>query len=166
MSPAPYEERAGSPRGAPMGRHSDPASGVPALPVNLDAVPLDGGYDAGGAYWGDHLSLFCAWVEPAATGWRLFVRAASRREAGQDIEATAGRPIRWSQPLQDPANPGSAFWISATYANQRGHVRHWAAEVEAPTMAEAMTKARAHLSTLYASKVDMVANPIRKDNHA
>lgn len=85
-----------------MGRVSDSVADVPALPVNLDLVPLDEGYDAGGAYWGDHLTLFCAWTEPAATGWRRFVRAETRREAGEHMAAIAaadGKSIRWSHPL-------------------------------------------------------------------
>lgn len=58
---------------------------------------------------------------------------------------------------QDPARGSAVFWVSATYANARGHLRHWAEEIEAPTMGEAIATARERLRHLDASKVDITA---------
>lgn len=64
-------------RGAPMGR-TPHATNPPQSPVSIFKVPLDeGGYDAGGAYWGIPDDLYCAQDEE---GFSSFQRAASRDE--------------------------------------------------------------------------------------
>lgn len=92
MNPAaPYLEKVGSSRGAPMGRptfpnehYSKPSfdADIEESPLYLRRVPfVDGCYDPGGAYWGGPSNLFCAWNH-ARTYW---TRAASRDQAKQQI---------------------------------------------------------------------------------
>ena len=75
-----------SSRGAPMGRpeqHNHSASG---LTFELEWVPfIDGGYDAGGAYWGAPDNLYCAQADDEADGVCFFLRAASREEAMNSV---------------------------------------------------------------------------------
>lgn len=74
--------------GAPMGRH---AFGIPEncdeKTIRLFKVRLDsGGYDDGGAYWGNSFSagpLYCA---TDGTGYRQFARARSRAEAAAALD--------------------------------------------------------------------------------
>jgi len=70
-------------RGAPMGRRDHHAHGMDDLEFELEHVPFtDGGYDAGGAYWGAPATLYCAVAaindEELA---RHFIRADSRAGA-------------------------------------------------------------------------------------
>ena len=69
-------------RGAQMGRASvedgDPET---VGRLHLRRVPLPGGYDAGGAYWGHGQPLFCAFTPDHA--FVSYFRARDRREACQ-----------------------------------------------------------------------------------
>jgi hypothetical protein len=72
--------------GAPMGRVS--WRGRPQSPVRLFRVPLDqGGYDTGGAYWGNRRtseSLYCA---TDGDNYRLFIDAPCRDDAVRQVTA-------------------------------------------------------------------------------
>lgn len=60
----PYNHRVDGRYGAPMGRPDDEGDPDYTGRLTLRRVPLDDGYDGGGAYWGSRLngeSLFCAW---------------------------------------------------------------------------------------------------------
>lgn len=70
----------GSARGAPMGRSSYGTPESSTGKLRLFSVPLDQGYDRGGAYWGAPSNLYCVY-EPAEDGYLDFVRASSRRDA-------------------------------------------------------------------------------------
>jgi len=74
----PYQKDVSSPRGAPMGRRSDPEVSLVGK-VHLRCVPfVDGDYDQGGAYWGGGcgtMPLFCAWDDD---GHIHYLRTASR----------------------------------------------------------------------------------------
>jgi hypothetical protein len=48
-------------------------------PLTVEQVPLDEGYDEGGAYWGIGEPLFCAYSADQA--WVTYARAASPRAA-------------------------------------------------------------------------------------
>lgn len=76
----PYEQRAGSPRGAPFGRINGRLR-YAAGKVHLRQVPLDrGGYDPGGAYWGVADPLWCAWQGDQSVYFRAADRSAARAE--------------------------------------------------------------------------------------
>lgn len=82
---APFYSNVSSPRGAPMGRRSDPLSEFVGK-VRLQRVPaVDGDYDPGGAYWGfgpDSPPIFCAWDDE---GHVHYQRAQSRDDAKRFI---------------------------------------------------------------------------------
>lgn len=68
--------------GAPLGRRGSLATVEPEGKVSLQRVRLDnGGYDAGGAYWGHGAPLYCAMDEGGA--FTSYFRAHSR-EAAKD----------------------------------------------------------------------------------
>lgn len=70
-------------RGAPMGRRDHHAHGVGGIVFELEWVPFtDGGYDAGGAYWGTPDNLYCAvgTLDDEEVA-QFFIRAPSRIEA-------------------------------------------------------------------------------------
>lgn len=73
--------------GAPMGRSAQHATGTPGLVFELEWCPLDdGGYDAGGAYWGIPDNLWCA--EGSLDGEELvryFLRASNRTDAMHQV---------------------------------------------------------------------------------
>lgn len=55
-------------------------------PFRLWRVPINnGGYDAGGAYWGVPANLYCSWGESKTEQVHCFVRAWSRQEAKRKI---------------------------------------------------------------------------------
>jgi hypothetical protein len=95
--PFPFNVRAGSRRGAPMGRPDVGDAPRGYTPMRLRRVPLDAsGYDGGGAYWGQRprgVMLFCCWTPDR--GFVRYVDAASylmaeeavRREADADFLA-------------------------------------------------------------------------------
>lgn len=64
--PFPYNVPAGSGRGAPMGRQDQGPAPDSYAKVRMRQVRLiNGGYDGGGAYWGQRprgMMLFCAWT--------------------------------------------------------------------------------------------------------
>ena len=67
----PFESNVSSPRGAPMGRHSDPLESLKGK-VRLRRVRfVDGDYDKGGAYWGGGMALWCAWNDEATCYFRV-----------------------------------------------------------------------------------------------
>lgn len=69
-------------RGASIGRPGNPGAGDPGAPVRLylARVPLDwGGYDSGGAYWGDGVPLYR--YESAGRERFGFLRAPDRAAA-------------------------------------------------------------------------------------
>ena len=76
-------------RGAPMGRRSYgcPTECGPRT-VRLFHVPLTEGYDAGGAYWGSGVPLYCA---TDGADYRGFTRAASRADAAHKLSIPADR---------------------------------------------------------------------------
>ena len=63
--------------GAPMGRTSDNPANFAGIKVHLAKVPLKGDYDAGGAYWGSGMPLWCAWSDEAV----MYIRAPTRQQA-------------------------------------------------------------------------------------
>lgn len=76
--------------GAPMGRHYYHRTGLTDPQFQLERVPLiDGGYDAGAAYWGTPDDLWLADFTTPITGTgivRYFVRANSRDEAMEVVK--------------------------------------------------------------------------------
>lgn len=63
--PLPFGVRVGSRYGAPMGRPNVGPAPDGCRKVRMRRVLLAGGYDPGGAYWGDRprgVMLFCAWT--------------------------------------------------------------------------------------------------------
>lgn len=86
----PFEHNVSSPRGAPMGRRSDPLKGVVGK-LRLQRVPfVDGDYDPGGAYWGGGPGtwpLFCAWGETETEQVEHYIRARDRDEAKAKLHA-------------------------------------------------------------------------------
>ncbi len=72
-----------SPRGAPMGRNFvNPGSPVEGELCGLHCIPLDsGGYDNGGAYWGQGERLWRVTFEDGAGA--VFFRAPDRFRAWQ-----------------------------------------------------------------------------------
>ena len=77
--------------GAQMGRASYNKPPQKARSIRLFRVDLVGGYDNGGAYWGNGQTLWGAMADEDSTGqeqYRDFIRADSRRGAmnGLDIK--------------------------------------------------------------------------------
>ena len=69
--------------GAPMGRVSEIAE-FPNQKIFVQHVPLhDGGYDSGGAYWGEGQPIFWYHSDDSATS--AFIRADSFEEAKSKI---------------------------------------------------------------------------------
>lgn len=68
--------------GAPMGRHSVIDSGERKLHLRRLRF-VDGGYDAGGAYWGSPANVWHA--VNACRGIEVFVRADTREEAKRKV---------------------------------------------------------------------------------
>lgn len=61
--------------------------------LHLRRVPLDsGGYDPGGAYWGQGTPLYCAFGETETEQLYAFVRAASRKEAIAKLQTLITNP--------------------------------------------------------------------------
>lgn len=83
----PFQINVSSPRGAPMGRMSDPVGWFdPEVPVYLDRVPfVDSCYDQGGAYWGAPANLYCAWVQTDDGYLEHYIRASDRAEAKESL---------------------------------------------------------------------------------
>ena len=82
-------DNACSPRGAAMGRKSWGLTEHRTKPMMMYVQRIKligGGYDLGGAYWGDGsiYPLFCAWAEDIDA--RVFVRAKDREEAKLKIK--------------------------------------------------------------------------------
>jgi len=79
MKKAPFESDVSSPRGAPMGRPSDPLESFQGK-LHLRAVPfVDGDYDKGGAYWGENgTPLFCVWNGEGVAYFRAPNRSAAK----------------------------------------------------------------------------------------
>ena len=68
--------------GSQMGRRNIIPADYAGEKLKLRRVPfLDGGYDAGGAYWGTPANLWCAWGETATEQMEVFVRATDRDDA-------------------------------------------------------------------------------------
>ena len=88
MKPAPYEVNVSSPRGAPMGRYSDPIEAFKGGRVQLRRISfVDGDYDPGGAYWGGGgPPVWCAWGQ-SAEGEPIvcYFRAADRKAAKANL---------------------------------------------------------------------------------
>lgn len=84
----PFEKDAGGymgdwKRGAPLGRANGTPGNFEGEKVSLRAVPLDsGGYDRGGAYWGHHQTLYCAYLPD---GESIYLRAPSRERAKEEL---------------------------------------------------------------------------------
>lgn len=70
--------------GAPMGRHTYGTPENVTGKVRLFRVPLDQGYDAGGAYWGCGQALYCA-CGTVEDYYLDFVRADSRKDACEKL---------------------------------------------------------------------------------
>lgn len=67
--------------GASMGRPDHISEAETVDKIHLERVVLNtGGYDLGGAYWGQGAPLYVAWGD----GQEMFLRASDREEA-QDI---------------------------------------------------------------------------------
>ena len=59
---APFYAKGYSKYGAQMGRQSDPPGDFDlSKRLHCRHVPLGGGYDPGGAYWGGGTPLWCVW---------------------------------------------------------------------------------------------------------
>jgi hypothetical protein len=72
--------------GAYMGRPNIIPADYAGEKLNLRKVPfVDGGYDAGGAYWGTPVNLWCAWGETATEQTQVFVRAVDRDAAKLEV---------------------------------------------------------------------------------
>ena len=64
--------------GASMGRRDSVAEALDVKKLHLERVRLNsGGYDSGGAYWGQGAPLYVAWGD----GQEMFFRTKDRREA-------------------------------------------------------------------------------------
>jgi hypothetical protein len=82
----PFTEKGYSQYGAHMGRRNIIPADYSGEKLHLRRVPLDrGGYDPGGAYWGNGSPLWCAWGQTATEQMQCFVRAKDRREAKSKI---------------------------------------------------------------------------------
>ena len=80
--PFPYNVKVSGKYGAPMGRADDEGDPDYSGKLHLRPVPLDGGYDGGGAYWGCNSGgeyLFCLFA-PDRSIVRFF-RAKGERAA-------------------------------------------------------------------------------------
>lgn len=62
-------------RGAPMGRDSHVTEPDAPVKMHLRHMPLNQGYDAGGAYWGEGAPMFHAWSDDTNIRQELFFRA-------------------------------------------------------------------------------------------
>lgn len=70
-----------SARGAPMGRANLYGTAVSPVKLRMERVYINGGgYDSGGAYWGNGAPLWVAWGHDGREV-RLFVRATDRTAA-------------------------------------------------------------------------------------
>jgi hypothetical protein len=79
--------------GSMMGRASCIPDDYNGEKLHLRRVPLDsGGYDPGGAYFGQGTPLYCAFGETETEQLYAFVRAASRKEAIAKIATAINNP--------------------------------------------------------------------------
>ena len=68
--------------GASMGRRDNVAEALDVKKLHLERVRLNsGGYDLGGAYWGQGAPLYVAWGDGAEEVQEMFLRASDREEA-------------------------------------------------------------------------------------
>lgn len=94
--PFPYNVRVNGKHGAPMGRVGAGGGGHDEyVKLNCRRVPLDQGYDGGGAYWGCNTRgemLFCAWSADRsvirygrASSYLMFQQSVSEDYPGADF---------------------------------------------------------------------------------
>lgn len=92
----PYTENVSSMYGAPMGRRSYNLNNYSGEPLHLRRVPLNQGYDTGGAYWGVGNPLYCAFGHLMDGDiFTHYVRAANREEAKRLVDEDTATPARW-----------------------------------------------------------------------
>ena len=79
--------------GAMMGRRDCIPDDYNGEKLHLRKVPLDsGGYDPGGAYWGQGTPLYCTFGETETEPLQAFVRAPSRKEAIAKLQTLITNP--------------------------------------------------------------------------